>query len=69
MRRRPLAQMVVVGAIATAIGIFVALPIDWFPPRASRGTPRTDDSVAMSQRHPGVSPECVWARGLAHAPW
>lgn len=31
MRRHQLAQMLVIGAIASAIGIAVALAIDWFP--------------------------------------
>lgn len=35
MRRHPLVQMLVVGAIASAIGVFVALQIHWFPARAS----------------------------------
>ncbi len=36
MRNRPLLQMIVIGAIATAIGIPVALIIPWFPSEASK---------------------------------
>src|SRR5947208_9870017 len=36
MRRHPLLQMVVIGAIAIAIGIPVALIIPWFPAEGSR---------------------------------
>ena len=36
MRNRPVLQMVVIGAIACAIGIPVALAIPWFPSDASR---------------------------------
>lgn len=35
MRRHPVAQMVIVGAIASAIGIAIALVIDWFPADAA----------------------------------
>lgn len=35
MRRHPVAQMVIVGAIASAIGIALALVIDWFPTDAA----------------------------------
>ncbi len=36
MRNRPLVQMLVIGVIATAIGIPIALIIPWFPAKASR---------------------------------
>lgn len=36
MRRHPVAQMVIVGAIASAIGIALALVIDWFPADAAK---------------------------------
>jgi len=36
MRKHPLMQMVVIGAIATAIGIPIALTIPWFPGEASK---------------------------------
>ena len=36
MRNRPILQMVVIGAIATAIGIPIALIIPWFPADASK---------------------------------
>jgi cytochrome c oxidase subunit II len=36
MRNRPLVQMLVIGVIATAIGIPIALVIPWFPTDASR---------------------------------
>jgi cytochrome c oxidase subunit 2 len=36
MRRRPLLQMLVIGVIATAIGIPIALIIPWFPSEGSR---------------------------------
>ena len=36
MRNRPILQMVVIGAIATAIGIPIALIIPWFPTEASK---------------------------------
>ncbi len=36
MRRNPIAQMVVFGVVATAIGIVVALLIPWFPSQGSR---------------------------------
>ena len=35
MRNRPILQMVVIGVIATAIGIPIALIIPWFPTEAS----------------------------------
>lgn len=36
MRRHPVAVMVVVGAIASALGIAIALIIDWFPADAAK---------------------------------
>jgi cytochrome c oxidase subunit II len=40
VRRHPIIQMVVIGAIASAIGIALALWIDWFPADAAKqGTP------------------------------
>lgn len=36
MRRHPVIQMVVIGAIASAIGIAIALWIDWFPADAAK---------------------------------
>lgn len=35
MRKHPLAQMLVIGAIASVIGVVFALLIDWFPPHAA----------------------------------
>ncbi len=35
MRRHPLAQMLALGAVASAIGIVIALSINWFPSEAS----------------------------------
>lgn len=40
VRRHPIIQMVIIGAIASAIGIVLALWIDWFPTDAAKqGTP------------------------------
>ena len=36
MRKRPIVQMIVIGAIASAIGIVVALVIPWFPANGSK---------------------------------
>lgn len=42
MRRNPLAQAVALTVIGSAVGIFVALRIDWFPPRASTRATKVD---------------------------
>jgi cytochrome c oxidase subunit 2 len=42
VRKRPLFQMLVIGAIVTAIGIPVALLIPWFPTQASAQSARVD---------------------------
>jgi cytochrome c oxidase subunit 2 len=42
VRKRPLFQMLVIGAIVTAIGIPVALIIPWFPGQASVQSTRVD---------------------------
>ena len=36
MRRHPIIQMVAIGAIASAIGIVLALWINWFPADAAK---------------------------------
>jgi cytochrome c oxidase subunit II len=43
LRRHPLAQMIVIGVVASAIGIALALAIDWFPTQASTQAPKIDD--------------------------
>ncbi len=43
MRRHQLAQMLVIGVIASAIGIAVALSIDWFPVQASTQAKHIDN--------------------------
>ncbi len=35
MRKHPLAQMLVIGTIASILGVILALAIDWFPPQGS----------------------------------
>ena len=42
MRRHPVAAMVVIGAIATAIGIALGLAIDWFPTAGAEQAGRID---------------------------
>ena len=42
MRRHALLQMVAIGVIASAVGIFVGLQIDWFPAQASTRAPKVD---------------------------
>ena len=43
MRRHQLAQMLIIGVIASVIGIAVALSIDWFPVQASSQAKKIDD--------------------------
>ena len=43
MRRHQLAQMLLIGAVASAIGIALALAIDWFPTQASTQAKKIDD--------------------------
>jgi cytochrome c oxidase subunit 2 len=43
LRRHPLAQMIVIGVVASAIGIVLALAIDWFPTQASSQAPKIDN--------------------------
>ena len=43
MRRHPLAQMLTIGAIASVIGIAVALSINWFPVQASAQAKKIDN--------------------------
>ena len=43
MRRHQLAQMLIIGAIASIIGIAVALSIDWFPVQGSSQAKKIDD--------------------------
>jgi cytochrome c oxidase subunit 2 len=43
VRRHQLAQMLVIGLIASAIGIAVALSIDWFPPVGSTQARKVDN--------------------------
>lgn len=35
MRKHPLAQMLAIGAVASVVGVAIALSIDWFPTRAA----------------------------------
>lgn len=42
MRRHPVAAMVVIGAIASAVGIAVGLAIDWFPTAGAEQASRID---------------------------
>lgn len=42
MRRHPIIQMVIIGAIASAIGIVLALWIDWFPADAAKESAQID---------------------------
>src|SRR2546423_15438898 len=42
VRRHQLAQMLIIGVIASAIGIAVALSIDWFPTSASSQAHKVD---------------------------
>ncbi len=42
MRRHPLAQMLTIGAIASAVVLALALIIDWFPDRASSSAGQID---------------------------
>jgi len=42
VRRHQLAQMLIIGAIASVIGVVVALLIDWFPPQASEEAHKID---------------------------
>lgn len=42
MRKHPVAQMVVVGTIASVIGVALALAIDWFPTNAAAQADRVD---------------------------
>jgi len=35
LRKHPLAQMLLIGAVASVIGVAIALSIDWFPPLAA----------------------------------
>jgi cytochrome c oxidase subunit 2 len=43
LRRHQLAQMLIIGVIASAIGIAVALSINWFPVQASSQAKKIDD--------------------------
>jgi cytochrome c oxidase subunit II len=43
MRRHPLAQMLIIGAIAAVIGIAIALSINWFPVQGSSQAKKVDD--------------------------
>lgn len=43
MRRHQLAQMLIIGAIASVIGIAVALSINWFPVQGSSQAKKIDD--------------------------
>ena len=43
MRRHQLAQMLIIGVIASVIGIAVALSINWFPVQASSQAKKIDD--------------------------
>src|ERR671922_395177 len=43
VRRHQLAQMLIIGVIASAIGIAVALSINWFPVQASSQARKIDD--------------------------
>ncbi len=43
MRRHQLAQMLIIGVISSAIGIAVALSINWFPVQASSQARKIDD--------------------------
>jgi cytochrome c oxidase subunit 2 len=43
VRRHQFAQMLIIGAIASAIGIAVALSIDWFPLQGSAQAKKVDD--------------------------
>ena len=40
--RRPLARMLAIGVVASAIGVAVTLALDWFPPQASTAAPAID---------------------------
>jgi cytochrome c oxidase subunit 2 len=42
VRRHPLAQMFTIGAVASVVGVAVALIIDWFPTSASSQAPPID---------------------------
>jgi cytochrome c oxidase subunit II len=42
VRRHQLAQMLIIGAIASAIGVVIALLIDWFPPQATDEAAKID---------------------------
>jgi len=43
LRRHQLAQMLIIGAIASIIGIAVALSINWFPVQGSSQAKKIDD--------------------------
>jgi cytochrome c oxidase subunit II len=43
VRRHQLAQMLMIGVIASIIGIAIALAIDWFPPLASKQAKQVSD--------------------------
>src|ERR671934_577386 len=42
MRRHPLAQMLTIGAVASAVVLALALLIDWFPERAASSSGKID---------------------------
>ncbi len=42
MRKHPLAQMLVVGLLASIVGVIGVLLLDWFPPQASTAAPAVD---------------------------
>ena len=43
MRRHQLAQMLIIGAVASVFGVVVALLIDWFPPQATKEAGKIDN--------------------------
>jgi cytochrome c oxidase subunit 2 len=42
VRRHPLAQMLTIGVVASAIGVAISLSIDWFPPQADTASKKID---------------------------
>ena len=40
--RRPVVRMILIGAVASVIGVAITLALDWFPPQASTAAPAID---------------------------